>query len=225
MKSYILEGLLKDEPGTDQRVSNNQLVIYARWAMSELAQHTAVATLQTYNCDGVVKAFALPGNMVDSIEKSGLVGYETESRVEYLPVFRRLPEITWPSDVSREIKAYWEWPSGTLTLGFTPENGDKILLNYFRIWNSPVLDADVLEIPQWMELPFAYIVAALAMEPIGAQSANIRQWNRRMDSGQPEHNPAQKQAAWFIQQAYRYLNRVAPQDRETFYRVEPRMTK
>jgi hypothetical protein len=225
MRGYILETLLKEdvtEAAEDQRYTPVALAVYARWALAELALHTAAADSVVYPGDGMRNTFRLPANLVDSVERSGLLAYETVSGITYIPPYKRLPGMTWPIQTNQNnpVLCYWEWPSGMLTLGFFPSATERVVLNYFRIWKSPEDDADELEIPQWMEQPFAYLVAAAAMEPIGAQAASIRQWNRKQDSGNPEHNPAQKQAAWFVQQAYRLLARVAPQNRETFYWVD-----
>jgi hypothetical protein len=225
MKQYILEGILKDPNDEDTQYSPEQLTAYARWACAELAQHTAQADCINLDCDGSRYQFALPTDMIDTIEKCGLVSYDDGTNTTYLPVYKRLQEIIWPTDVAtRDVKAYWEWPTGQLTLGFIPKINTKLILYYFRIWTPPVEDVDVVNIPQWMEQAFAYLVAAAALEPKGTQFANIRGWNRKQDSGSPEDNPAAKQAGWFVKQAQRILAKMPPQDRENFYQLDTRKT-
>lgn len=226
MKLYIREGVLKDisEEGEEPRYTDIQLNAYARWACAELSQHTAKADLYTYDGNGKDNMFPLPPDIVGSIEQEGLVLYKDDSSTNFLSPYDRLPDVKWSTanvgDLNKQV--YWEWPSGTLSLAFTPKENSKIVLNYFRIWPVPDKDTDLLSIPQWMEQPFVYLVAAAAMEPLGAQAANIRTWNRRQDSGNPEHNPAQKQAKWFVEQAYRILARFPVQSRSSFYRNDPR---
>lgn len=223
MKNYILEGILKDTGDADSRYTSTQLLAYSRWACAELSQHTALADCVVYDTDGSKNVFTLPNDMVDSIEKCGLVAYDDGSNISYLPVYKRLPGVVWPTNFTeKSLKCYWEWPSGHLTLGFLPPVDKKITLYYFKIWPAPTQDEDIMSIPQWMEQPFVYLFSALAMEPLGTQFANIRGWNRKQDSGNPEHNPAAKQAKWFIEQANRVLAKTPPQDRENFYTNNPR---
>lgn len=223
MRTYILEGILKDEVGTDQRYSDTQMLAYARWACVELSFHTAQSASYTYTCDGATDQFVLPEDMIDNIENAGLVGFSNSEGVRYIPVYNLMPEVYWPTENSTTSRyCYWEWPSGRLTLGWKPALGEKIILNYFKIWTPPLQDNDLMSIPLWMEQPFAYLVSAAALEPIGTQAANVRQWNRKMDSGNPEDNPAQKQALHFIKQATRLLSKYPVQDRSNFYLITPR---
>lgn len=213
MKTRILVGLMKDEEGPDQRTSDDLLAYYAKWVCSELAHHTAVPDTVSYACDGILNQFALPNNIIDRVESSALVGYTTSSGTTFLAPIKRVPGKSKPTN-----SVYWEGPGRKFSLGFTPKLGETISLDYFRTWTPPVDDTDVLEIPAWMEFPFAYLVAAYAMEPIGLQAANIRQWNVKADSGSPEDNPPQSQAGWYIKQAYRILALTERQDRATFFK-------
>lgn len=227
MREYILEGILKDnsvDGGGSNRYTPLQLKAFARWAMGELSLHTALADQVVYIGDGLQSVFVLPSDMVDPIERAGLVAYNDGQTINYLPAYKRMPDIIWPIQLDnlKPRRCYWEWPSGRLTLGFVPAANKTITVYYFRIWPAPEEDGDILTLPQWMEQPFVYLVGAAAMESIGTQAANVRQWNRKSDSGNPEQNPAQKQALWFVQQANRILAKVPPQDRESFYQISPK---
>lgn len=222
---HILEGLLKDAEGV--RYTPEQMLVYIRWALSEVSNHTACADMYYWDGDGQTKQFVLPANMIGSIEKCGLVALVNGPTADYLPPYKNLPatKTTWPTINSpNSIKVYWEWPSGKLTLGVPPSTSEKLCLYYFRIWDIPIDDNSILNIPRWMEQPVALLCAAAALEPISTQYANINQWRRKTDSGTPEHNPAEKQARWFIENAHRILNQTAPQDRETFYLNDPRIS-
>jgi hypothetical protein len=214
LKQQILFGLLRDEQG--ERYTDEQMRTYARWALAELSAHTAASDSRIYELDG--RQVPLPTDLVEPIEKSGLVIYRYRQVDRYLVAHRRMPGVVVGK--SHE-QVYFEFPAGVLTLGFEPDPSSQLILHYFRIWRTPLSDDDRMEIPQFLELPFAYFVAAFALEPVGTQAANVRQWNRRQDSGTPEDNPALQQVRHFISQAYRVLGRYAPQDRETFYRMTP----
>jgi hypothetical protein len=224
LKDNILAGIIKDPD--EVRVSPDQLLVWAKWACVEVSYHTAQAVLKSFPCDGLINQFALPNNMIDSLEKTGLVAYNDGTSVNYLVPIRHHSGTLWPSSATakdgQEMKGYWEWPTGQFTLGFIPVADTSIDLYYFKTWDAPVNDDSMLDIPGWMEHPFGYIVAAYALDPDGYQISNIRNWIRKQDAGKPEDNPPHKQAEYFLKQADRLLSRIAPQDRETFYRLETR---
>jgi hypothetical protein len=113
--------------------------------------------------------------------------------------------------------AYWQWPEDVLDLSFVPDKGSQIELRYFKVWQHPDGDNDFLEFPIQFEHPFAYLVAAAAFDPLGAQASAIRTWNRKTDSGTPEDNSLQKQSEFFLKMADDKLSEMGAQDRETFY--------
>lgn len=222
LRSEIYEGLLKDEAGT--KYPPDQMLVWAKWALVELSMHTAEAAYKTYACDGSTYQFVLPTDIIDNIEKSGLVGHNNGTDTNYLIALRNDPNTKWPNIPPTEAKntgatGFWEWPSGRLTLSFMPSAGHQIILNYFKVWDVPTDDNSELIFPLWMETPFCYLVGAAAMNPKGVSASDIRQWNRKQDSGNPEHNPLHRQAEFFLGQARRLLDKQGPQDREGFYQV------
>lgn len=225
LKTHILDGVIKDP--TEVRVTPDQLLVWAKWACAEISSHTAQSAAYTYETDGTAFQFPLPGHIVDSVEKVGLVAYNDGQQIDYLPPLRLAPDRVMPVKIDvgsgQEYRGYWEWPSGNLMLGFVPPTGKAITLHYFKIWDPPVDDESILAFPDWMEHPFAYLVSAYAMDPDGYQITNIRNFNRKQDSGKPEDNPPHRQYEFFLKQADRLLSRVAPQDRETFYRIDSKI--
>lgn len=216
LRNYILSGILKDADGTTYLPEN--LKIYARWACVELALHTAQATSKEWNCDGKTSQFPLPADMVDSVEKSGLVYLLDGATVKYIDAVHLQAGTSWPVASPTTVQGYWEWPTGVLTLGFIPKSGQKIGIQYFKIWDAPESDNDELAFPQYCEHPFAFFVAAYAMDAESTQSSSIRQWNTKSDSGSPEDNPLQRQSEYFMKQAHRLLSKIPSQDRENYYR-------
>lgn len=216
LRQYILSSVLKDAEGATY--SNADLLVYARWACVEISMHMAEMTTYQWECNGVTNAFPLPDNMVDSVEKSGLVYLIKNNTVQYLDAIHLLPGVSWPLVSSTTVQGYWEWPSGVLTLGFVPLSGQKIGIQYFKIWDAPVRDESELNFPQFCEHAFAYFVAAYAMDAESTQSSSIRQWNTKRDSGSPEDNPLQRQSEYFLKHAFRLLSKIPSQDRENYYR-------
>jgi len=228
MKDYILEGLLKDDPAAtveDRRYTDAQLLIWARWACNELSLHTAQYTTATFTGTGTAHTFTAPADSVEPLSKGSMMVYlEDASTAKYLLYRESRPKASWPTGLApasdSKTRYYSEYPSGTICLSFIPAAGTSLKLSYFKIWDAPVNDNSVIPFPTMLEQPFAYLVAALAMEPLGVQASNIRQWNRKVDSGTPEHNPLLRQQEHFIKEAYRFLAKLPPQDRETFFRLD-----
>lgn len=235
MRTYIRTAILKDVPGvTDpanpsagEVFSDDQMLIAARWACAFVSMHTAQQAVTTLACDGEAYRFTLPDNIVDGIEKAALVILNDGNTLEYLPPIRLVPSIvSWPSATpdsdASAMRGYWAWPENTLQLSFVPKAGSTIELRYFKVWTPPEADGSILEFGLLFEQPFAYFVGASCFDPLGAQAAAIRTWNRRMDSGVPTDNSLQEQSKFFIKMAEDRLADIAPQDRETFYRVNIR---
>lgn len=221
LQTQILEGVLKDPNGTN--ATPEQMLIWARWACAEISNHTAEPVSITFQGDGVTSKFALPDDIIDGVEKAGMVIYNDGSSLNYLPSLHPSPDTLWPVKQSNNITGFFEWPAGVLSFGWLPVDGTSIEVRYFRIWEPPTSNDSFLMFPRWMEHPFAYFIAAYAMDPQAVQASSIRQWNRKQDSGTPLDNPLQTQSAFFIKQAYRLLGLNSAQDRENYYGLKPRV--
>ncbi len=221
LRTQVRDGLLKDLNAENNKYSDADMLIWAEWACTEIsltwAQLYSVALIPT----GSVNQFDLPSDMVGSIERNALLTYTDSSNKTTIVPYRRLPGRTVRIGTT-EAYAYWEAPSGVLTLNWTPKSAETLTLEYFRIWPAPVNDASVISLPKWLELPYCYLIAANAMNPSGVQASDIRQWATRIDSGNPEHNPLHRQHAFFIAQAYKLLGLMGAQDRENFLKNDPR---
>lgn len=218
----LAAGLPAGTTTTKERYTPAQMLIWARWACAEISFYHAQTASIEFDGDGATYAWALPPNVVDSIERTGLVALKDGITVSYLRPIREIASTIFPIGTGANVKGFIEWPSGVLSLGFVPSNNQKIIVSYFKVWDPPVDDNSILDFPHWMEQPYAYLIAANAMNPFGTVAAQVRQWNQRQDSGHPEDNPLNKQSRFFLDQAMRLLARAGVQDREKFYRVGPR---
>jgi hypothetical protein len=228
LRDYIRTSVLKDAivSGADPQFSNDALLIAARWACASISQHTAQAATIVFNGDGALNTFTLPSNIVDGVEKAALVIHNDGENLEYLAPIRLIPGGNWPTTTpgidQATVRGYWEWPQGTLVLSFVPAIGSTIEVRYFKVWDVPTGDSSTLAFPLVFEQPFAYLVGAIALDPLGAQASIIRTWNTRTDSGTPEDNALQRQSEFFLKMAQQRLRDIGPQDRETFYHKSPR---
>lgn len=226
LSSYIINGLLKTPPAAqdiesvEAQYSDDLLLISAQFALIRLSYHTAEAAQFVFNGDGVTKVIPLPNNRVDAFTKSSLVTYNDGKQIKHIPPVEFSVNSVLSS--TNTFYQYYEMPSGVLHLDFVPIQGSKVTLDYFKIWDAPKDDNSELMFPDWMILPFCYLVAASAIEPYGVQASSIRQWNRKNDSGTPEHNPLHKQTKHFQDQAQMILNMYGSQDRDTFFNPDAR---
>ncbi len=237
IRTRIRVGLLKDVPvvlnvpDTSTVFTDEQLLVAAQWAVVSLSQDQAQQASVNIQGDGTNYLFNLPDGVVDDIDKTGLVilhaSSEAASDIEYLAPIRLIPgerwPITTPAETATSVRAFYTW-AGKIVFTFIPDAGNLIEIKYWKEWDKPTGDQDILEFPSKLELPFAYLVAAIAFDPLGAQASAIRTWNRKTDSGTPEDNSLQKQSLYFLDMYTRALRRIGPQDRETYYNQAPRDT-
>lgn len=232
MREYVRTSILKDvvvvegDTVNADQFTDEQLLIAARWACVSLSMHTAQKSLRVFQCNGTDYLFHLDDNVVDGLEKTALVIYDDGTCLEYLAPIRLIPSTQWPTTPpgsdSSGARGFWEWPDDTVSMSFIPKSGSRLQVKYFKVWNPPSSDDDILEFPIQFEQPFAYLIGASAFDPLGAQASAIRTWNRKSDSGTPEDNSLQKQSEYFLKMAYMRLKDIGAQDRETFYRLESR---
>lgn len=213
VRSAVLNATTTTEDGTTTSYSPEQMLIWARWACAEISMTFAQPWRITYPING--KVYAKPDDMLGSTELEALLTYQDSRVVRVLSPLERMPDDQRRSD--HVSYRYYEWPVDTINLDFEPASGSTLTLDYFRMWPAPQGDNSDFNIPRWLELPFAYLIGAYAMSPFGVQSAIIRQWNTRLDSGNPVDNTLHSQARFFIDQAYRLLKHSPPQDRSTFF--------
>lgn len=94
-----------------------------------------------------------------------------------------------------------EYPAGWLNLNPAVTEGDTFTLYYFAFWNKPtdISDVDfVIEVPQYAHQGMIYYAGANVLVPSAILSATIRQYNLRVDSGNPEDNPVKVEADYLL---------------------------
>lgn len=94
-----------------------------------------------------------------------------------------------------DVQTALDWinyPAGYIHLNYAVDEGDTFTLYYFARWGLPSSVADtqfVLEVPEMAIQGMVYYAGAHVLIPSAVNSATIRQFNLRVDSGTPEHNP------------------------------------
>lgn len=228
LSQSILAGLLSDPSGS--KYKPEPMLVFAKYALAEVSAHTSECATYEWKGDGQTSVFPLPSDMMGNADKNVLVALRSgigtsQEKTDFLSVYKNQPETSWmwvmPSSQQRR-KVYWAWPSNAITLGFTPVVGETLCLWYFKVWDNPKDDNSLINVPQWMEQALAYFIAGFALQAEATQAATIRQWNIKLDSGTPEDNSVLRMANWYIEQAHRVLQKYTIQDRDTFYRNDPR---
>lgn len=189
--------------------TDDQLRDICWWALDTFCAHTAVATSVTYDATGTT--YALPDNQFESLEEAGLVyTIDSANTRTYLPPFFLASEA--PSLIS-----YEEFPKGTLLLSDTP-NDATLVVRYFAYYNHPYADDDTIDVPAWGIPALSFLIGAHAMSSVAVNAGNIRQWNSKTDSGNPEHNPLQSLQRHFLQLYENEINRFPRQERQNLWR-------
>jgi hypothetical protein len=118
-------------------------------------------------------------------------GVQLEENGEFIPLAMLAPGVTRGEKLGG-INDWIEYPSGTLA--FSKEIGAdyKAYVYYRAHWGKPasVSDDDFdLPTPAFLDMALVIYGAAYCLMPAAVETASIRQYNIKVDSGNPEHNP------------------------------------
>lgn len=103
--------------------------------------------------------------------------------------------------------AYVMFPDGKIT--FTNKvgtNGGK--LYYSAMWTEPSDDTDEIEAPASTHHPIVLFIVSYVLAANAVASARIRQYNTRVDSGQPDDIPAKTMSEYFLKRFESELARI-----------------
>lgn len=98
-----------------------------------------------------------------------------------------------------DLAAYWVW-GRTLYLDMEiAADSTEYTMYYWAYWPEVVYDvddegevsvqSDSILVPPWALLPLCHMTSAVCLAPGAMQSAEIRTWNIKVDSGNPIQNP------------------------------------
>ncbi len=199
LRTVVRRSLLDDLSGN--KFSDDVLRDSVGWALDRLCQHTAAETSVSYVGNGSQTAFTLPANMYDTPDNYGLVHLESSSD---LVVLR--PVYSSKSINIRTERGYYVWPRTTLNLVMAPLSDQLLVVRYYAVYNHPMQDSDVLDIPQWAEMAVAYQAAVYALSKRSYKESNISQFDRKPDSGTPEDNAIRMQQEFLQRMVDKTLN-------------------
>jgi len=101
-----------------------------------------------------------------------------------------------------------EYPAGSVT--FSKELDEPYDLYYLAQWTDiteNTQDNDALEPPDYCSTGMVLYGGAYVLQPSAVNAAEVRQFNTRVDSGNPEHNPMQDAATYLLKLFTNEMNR------------------
>lgn len=111
---------------------------------------------------------------------------------------------------STNVNQWIEYPYGSITLAKALNTNETYTLMYLAYWNKPdtatSLDEQI-EPPDIVLTGLTLYASAYAILPTAIGVAEIRPFNTRIDSGNPEHNPMQKTAIYLLDLFAKEMNR------------------
>jgi hypothetical protein len=181
-------------------VADADLLIYANWALDDLVKHVARPSDVDYEGDGTTRVFALPDDLYEITVIEWASG---EYALEYTPV----PGVELPT-AAYAAPAYWH-NNGKLTWNTAPTTSFTV---YYNAYYARITDGgDSIPIPRWAEQAAAFYSGYLVLVSQSTESADIGQWDQKMDSGNPEHNPLARTAERWLRQYQRIIAQNAQQ--------------
>lgn len=107
------------------------------------------------------------------------------------------------------------YPHGYIRFWPDPETGDTFTLYYRAYWSVPTTDLSLLDPPLHLKQALLYYAAARAVMPEAESSAELRQYNTKIDSGTPAHNPVGDRVFFFMRLFELEVKRQLSQPRGT----------
>lgn len=111
-----------------------------------------------------------------------------------------------------------EYPFGSISLSIALSTDAELRLYYFAFWDAPANDADqdfVFTVPQMAWNGMVYYAASHCLMPKAVDAAQIRQFNQKMDSGNPEHNPLKVESKFLLERFYQEMKLMPPYTKVT----------
>jgi hypothetical protein len=197
---HILDGFDVDGETPSGEVSDGAMqnaVYSALDAILPWAPKTAVDTL---TADSSTTVFDLPSDFYEE------EAFADSSSGEVYPQVQLTPG-SFVGTNAAENNSWTLFPDKQVTFSKAPS--DNITLYYLATWEKPSDPTDVtaLEPPDFVMTGLALYAAAMIVLTGAVSITQIRQFNTRADSGNPEHNPMQEATNYLLRLFNAEMNR------------------
>jgi len=168
----------------DEDISAETLHDAATAALDAILPWFALRSSVKLTGDGEKDTFTLPADLyeIDAVMLS--------ASGETLP-----QAVLQPGNIRGAVHSWGDWiefPYGSISFSKVLKTGEELTLLYRSHWPKPEdLNDDDYEFstPEYTHNPIVIYAAAHALTSKASETANIRQFSTRVDSGNPEHNP------------------------------------
>jgi hypothetical protein len=155
----------------------------------------------TYTSSGS-SSFALPSDVyrMEAVKDVG--------RGMFLPKIQMSPNIV---NANLKNNTWIEYPSGFLSFSDIVESGAQITIYYQSYWIEPSSgSASTIEVPLQSHTGLIYYACSHILLQKAVNSASLRQYNTKVDSGVPEDNPLKTMMEVFLNRFYQEM-KLMPQ--------------
>jgi len=163
------------------------------------SMHTGVASIIEVTGDGETTQFPLPENMIDTGENRVYGVYDVDND-EWLNEIMFIPDRNLDT-------GYYIWPGSYINFNPYISDGEVYKIYYVAYYDE--IDGNDYEfehLPAWAIEAIKLYAAGRTLEDIVSQMALLGQFRTRVDSGNPEHQPIQRQAEAYILQFWDIIN-------------------
>lgn len=155
---------------------------------------TPKTSVITLTGDGATTAYALPS---DAYAIETII---VDASGEMLP-----PSIIAPGNYigsnTTGVNSWILYPSGKVTLSKAISTSDTYTVFYLATWTKPTIstnDDDDLDTPDVVLHALTLYASGWLLTSASIESAEVRQFGTRVDSGNPEHNPLMESSEWLF---------------------------
>ena len=199
-----LRSLLQEpDDGSSESTYPNQLLYEATCAaVDAVLPWCPNLKIDALVSDGTSKSIALPADCyrIEAIEDSRNI--MLHKAVLTPGSIRPAEDTSTTASINIQPADWIVFPTGYLRLSLLPSDDEAFQLYYQAYYEHPEDEDDddfVLTVPQSVLTGMLYFAAAHCILPSSVASAQIRQFNTRVDSGQPVDNVLEQSARFFRQ--------------------------
>lgn len=142
----------------------------------------------------------------DLYEAEGVI---VDSTGEILPRAMLIPGY-FIGETLQGVNDWIEYPYGYISFSKDVSVGETYTLYYLAHWDKPVDESDLvntIEAPDYTVTALTLYTTAYMLYPSAVSAAEVRQFNTKVDSGNPEHNPMQQAATYLMRLFIDEMNR------------------